>query len=724
MPHGPSHLRRGWKPVSLVIGLAASIAATGCATLPRGYVRADRTQLHVELNPERHTISGVATIDLTREAGPAAQAGKPCEVWFRLHPDLRVSAAECRGATLTGWSQPIAHLSDEDKTPYRQLRLRLAAPSEAWSVTLRFDGTVWQDVAAGEVAGEIHNFQMRAHVGQEGIYLAGGYWYPEPDRAADAEPTLGHYTLTASAPGMELIASAETDPALRERTGQPSWRTPYPVDGMVLVGGPLKVFSARHGDIDIRVYLSPESEQLAESWIAAVKRNFDRYQPLLGPYPAREYSVVENFFSSGFAFPTFTLLSSAVIQMGERAQTSHGYLDHEILHCWWGNGVHVDPRDGNWCEALASYAANYYGHVLDGKDDEARRYRRNTSHFLSRLKPDEDKPLGTFGRDDGAGRSIGYQKGAMVFDMLAHRVGVEKFWRGLRKLNAEYLGRYAGWEDIQRIMEEESATGLGPFFQQWVRRGGAPELTADDASYNPQRGTVKFRVKQGEPVFAVRIPVRIYYGDSAADHEIGMDRTEATYSMPVPMAPAFIEIDPDYDLFRRMPPDVIVPTTAATREGKAFATVLPSGDVAAEYKAIAASFEKSFESNERVSLTAGSIAPGALAERCALVLGASVHDAYVSSFLSAVEFPIRFHEDGFEFEGRRYTSPSDAVLATAAHPGVPGGGITVVYANSEAAIPRAMLVPMYDRSIVIFANGMAKERKDLEKPQKIPVGTQ
>ena len=85
----------------------------------------------------------------------------------------------------------------------------------------------------------------------------------------------------------------------------------------------------------------------------------------------------------------------------------HGMFDHEMLHCWWGNGIHVDPRDGNWCEAITSYATNYYGYVLDENEQDARRKRRNYTHALSRIKPEDDKPLDTFDREDGAGRASG-----------------------------------------------------------------------------------------------------------------------------------------------------------------------------------------------------------------------------------------------------------------------------------------------------------------------------
>ena len=68
--------------------------------------------------------------------------------------------------------------------------------------------------------------------------------------------------------------------------------------------------------VPFSVHLHPDQARHAEGLIATVKRIWDRYEPLIGPYPTTEYAIVDNFFSSGFAYPTFTLLSSACDQYG------------------------------------------------------------------------------------------------------------------------------------------------------------------------------------------------------------------------------------------------------------------------------------------------------------------------------------------------------------------------------------------------------------------------
>jgi hypothetical protein len=195
-------------------------------------------------------------------------------------------------------------------------------------------------------------------------------------------------------------------------------------------------------------------------------------------------------------------------------------------------------------------------------------------------------------------------------------------------------------------------------------------------------------------------------------------------TVPVTGVPQSVELDPDYHLFRKVPIDEIIPTTATTRHGKAFTSILPAGDTPKEYKSIQKVVASSFEDDEKLERKAGDVDGDALSERCALILGDAARDPYIAAFLAAVEFPVTFDEQGFTFDNEAYTEPGHAILATAAHPGLPGGGITVVFANSEEAIPSSFAIPMYDRSVVIFKDKIAIHRQDLEhRPTVIVEGS-
>ena len=124
-----------------------------------------------------------------------------------------------------------------------------------------------------------------------------------------------------------------------------------------LVAGRYKVTSTKHDGIDIYAYFFPEEQGLVETYINATKRYLDMYQKLLGNYPYGKFAIVENFFQTGYGMPSFTLLGSLVVKLPFIVDTS---LGHEILHNWWGNSVFVDESQGNWCEGLTAYMADYY----------------------------------------------------------------------------------------------------------------------------------------------------------------------------------------------------------------------------------------------------------------------------------------------------------------------------------------------------------------------------
>ena len=696
----------------------------GCTTPAQLAMRAERYRIDVQLDPITHRIEGRTVIDLTRLREREVPTGRPIAVELMLHPDLKIKRVKASGATIRHRFSRRVPASKDDPDGFRPRKhyIVLQRPVDAMTLFVDFEGKLHQDVAAGEKPGAIHNFSMRAHVGEDGIYLGDGYWYPQPAALHPPAPLLAEFLVVADpVPGFELVAGAERDMELSEATGRLAWRSPYPLDGMVLVGGRHEVHSIKHGDVEISLHLKPDQSEHAEGLFEATRRYLDRYQPLIGPYPAREFRIVDNFFSSGFAFPNFTLLASAVINMGERSQTSHGYIDHEMLHSWWGNGVHVDPSDGNWCEALASYGANYYGHVLDGNLKDARRTRRNYCHFLSKIKPDRDKPLGTYGRKDGCSRGIAYSKGAMVFHMLAQKMGQDRFWSAMRRMTAEYVGRYASWDDIRRLCEEESGLDLETFFNQWVRTGGAPHLVLESARYDSAGQTLMLALTQGEPAFELDVPLRVTHAGGTVDVIVPFSSTSEEIAVSVEVIPTSVELDPDYNLFRKASTEDVIPTTAATRYGTAFASVIAPGESCEGFLDLRDDFEESFDQEEHVALTAGSIEEGALAERCVLVLGDAVRDPYVSAFLSAVEFPVQWTAGGFTFEGVTYSDPGHAVVCTIRHPGVEGGGITVFSANSEETMPPARNIPFYDQSLLIFKDGAPILRRDFERRQVVQV---
>ena len=99
----------------------------------------------------------------------------------------------------------------------------------------------------------------------------------------------------------------------------------------------------REGPLVAQTYFTSANQDLAPAYLDAVIRYLKLYSELFGPYPFPKFAVVENFFPTGYGFPSYTLLGSTILRLPFILSTS---LGHEIAHCWWGNGVQVDYESG------------------------------------------------------------------------------------------------------------------------------------------------------------------------------------------------------------------------------------------------------------------------------------------------------------------------------------------------------------------------------------------
>ncbi|MEF8755803.1 MAG: hypothetical protein V5B60_18055 [Accumulibacter sp.] len=155
---------------------------------------------------------------------------------------------------------------------------------------------------------------------------------------------------------------------------------------------------------------------LAEGYLADSARYIERYSALIGAYPYDAFSIVASPLPTGLGMPTLTYLGVDVLRLPFIRATS---LGHEVLHNWWGNGVYVDARSGNWSEGLTTFLADY-------AYSEERSRRPHSAMRLAWLRdaaalPASEQPaLRDFrSRRHGAEAAVGYGKAAMFFLMLA-----------------------------------------------------------------------------------------------------------------------------------------------------------------------------------------------------------------------------------------------------------------------------------------------------------------
>jgi hypothetical protein len=407
----------------------------------------------------------------------------------------------------------------------------------------------------------------------------------------------------------------------------------------------------------------------------------DLYTPLLGPFPYKRFSIVENFFSSGFAYPGFTVLGPRVVAMAPRSLRP-GFLDHELVHNWWGNGVYVDPDDGNWCEALASLCANYFRRIVDDGDEAGLVYRRGT---LMKLSSDpeglDDGPLGEFGREGGPDRFVGYDKGAFFFIMLGRLYSYdpedaagEVPWTSLRRFAERHLGRRADWADIQEAFETTIAPDRDPgwldgMFEFWVREHNVPQTVPGDPA------------------------------DAGADFAAQYDRRWHVVPEASGDERDGFEIDPAFTLYRVLPPEQVIPTVVGTTG--AGGLVLEAD----RSRPAVVAFLEQIELDP--------------AGENLLVVGAEMARAR-GELIDRTTDPVRVGDGSFTVGGVTYDKPSQAVLHTMQYPGRPGRFITVFHSNGEAGWSRLRLIRFYSRdTTIVWDDGRVIDRRVFEPDRRI-----
>jgi len=697
--------------------LASLLATTVPAVASTPFPTADvETTLEIELDPDSAGLTGRAVLQLHNGERFRTAAGV---VPVELRRGLRPTSIRQGDREIT-FSEKI----EESPEPSAVVVYELEIPEQDIDrpFEIVYSGTLAEDVLSGEVPGQIHNREVEAHIGPEGVYLSDDTaWYPriatnEIEDWTSDDPPLITFEISVGSPFL-LTASGNR---VYGKAGPPRWRTPFALHGMAIAGGPLEEFTRLVGSIRVSAYLRPGSAGFAYGLLDAVESYLDLYQPLVGLYPYTQFVVVENFFSSGFAFPGFTLLSSDVIQMGERGLRP-GYLDHELLHNWWGNGVLASRSGGHWFEALASYCANYMRPILENRPEESRAQRRNIAEGLSSNPEKGRRAVADFGQLDGVSSYIGYQKGSLVLAQLAREIGQDAMWRGLARFYNDRLGRPSTWLDLRQAFERETDRDLEAFFAYWIRGPGLPTVTLSSAVWLESTGELELTASLAEPV-AVSLPLRLLHEDgSTVTRVLELEARNSRTRLPLESRPTRIEVDPDYETLRLLPPELAMPTISGITPPLPLAIATRKRDADA-YRTVADAIADRF-ADEDVSRREG-FGRRDLAKGHVLVLGDAARSRRVSRQLA--RYGVSFGEHSFRVSSTDYAEQGHAFLACmGASAGTSGNSrplLCVYYGNNSAALERSYLLPFYGgNSLVVFLEGNPIHRLDFEELETIVV---
>ena len=414
--------------------------------------------------------------------------------------------------------------------------------------------------------------------------LLTGNWFPSVEG-------LAYYDLHVFLPkNFKAIAPADQIRVKHKKEAYYHFIFEHPQEAPPLVAAPFHLYEEKSGNITYAVYLLKKDDKLAQAYLKKSQEVIKEYQKLLGPYPYQRFAVVENYYQTGYAYPTFTLIGGRLLGLPFIREIS---LVHEILHNWFGNGVYVDWEQGNWCEGLVTYLAD---HRIAAKKGEGALYRhRLLVNYESYVTPEKDFPLKDFrGRYDRASQAIGYGKGALFFHMLRKRLGDDDFFDSLKQFCAKNLFSYASWDDLKDAFEKESNTNLDSFFKQWLKRAGLPRINLISERTIPLKKDtylVGLSLTQELPYYELRLPLKVVSDREEKKIMVHLSGPRTRVDVEIKGKPQFAILDEDYDLARHLHEKEFPPVIARLLGQEGYLS-LASEEKKSLYEPLVSFFEK------------------------------------------------------------------------------------------------------------------------------------
>lgn len=251
-----------------------------------------------------------------------------------------------------------------------------------------------------------------------------------------------------------------------------------------------------------------------------------------GTYPFDHFAIVEvpeaDAERAGFAGASvdgFILATPTFLDQ----PFNTAYYGHEISHQWWGVTVRPTGARGAWMlsEGMAQYGSLRAVEALDGPG-QARRYRmadypgyldQGGGIYWRLAGAMHDAPLANLPPEGALPRLLADSKGFLVWDVLAHEVGRDRFRAILADVVHRYTTRRLTWDEFLGEVSRGAGRDLGWFYRQWFDRSGAPAWRVQRLE-GPGRtrdtggtlDTVRALVVQDTPAYRLRVPVRLHGG--------------------------------------------------------------------------------------------------------------------------------------------------------------------------------------------------------------------
>jgi aminopeptidase N len=399
------------------------------------------------------------------------------------------------------------------------------------------------------------------------------YWFPCVDYPDNKQTST---TTVVVRKGLFALANG----ALKERRDDANSTTfvyrqdiAHPTYLFTLVVGEFSEIAQTGAKVPVFYYVAPGREADGERSFGQTPQMIEVFNDFIGvDYPFARYSqiAVTDFIFGGMENTAATTQTDRTLH-DERAHldfSSEPLVSHELAHQWFGDLLTTRDWAHAWLnEGFATYFEAVWYEASRGWDEYAYHIVQMVRSYFAEDDERYRRPV-VFNRFiypvELFDRHL-YEKGGAVLHMLRGALGGERFRKAIHRYVADNRGGSVETIDLVRAIEHASGRNLRAFFEQWIGRGGYPELEIG-YRYDAERKSAivdvrqKQKVDDDNPAFRFDLAVGFLSAGHApsglerdagdkelkGEHRVRLEITRAqeSFAIPVSEEPSLVRIDP------------------------------------------------------------------------------------------------------------------------------------------------------------------------------------
>ena len=397
------------------------------------------------------------------------------------------------------------------------------------------------------------------------------YWIPSVDHPSD-KATVSWTVRTTRKRGRIVLANGATLETFINKSGPNAvnsyrFRESRPIPTYLMVIAVAPMISKDLGEtacglaesrrcVRQEVYVAPEQWGVLPGAFAQAGDIVKFFATLIAPFPYERLLHLQS--STRFGGMENATAIFYADRLFRRGGVPVGTVAHEIAHQWFGDAVTEREWPHLWLsEGFATYFAALWLRQSRGEGAFKTEMRNIRETILTDTVAVTQRPV-----IDTVETTLtallnrnSYEKGGFVLHMLRSQLGDSAFFRGLRAYYDKHKHGNALTSDLQAALEKTSGRRLGPFFDQWLRRPGFPELevdwSPDSASQTVEIGVTQAR-RFGAFEFPLRLALTMSNGQTRRVDVTIPAQPDTKVMLPVSGVVTGVEVDPDYQLLARI----------------------------------------------------------------------------------------------------------------------------------------------------------------------------